>query len=274
MQKKFLFVCGVSRSGTTELTRVLSAHSKIVLGVERYKRLWLPERMRLQRLWRSKRIKLLVPELFEREQFFDFGQGLTNITPELRQWRRHYARMAAKFDTAAYVGDKMTELRLSEIRPAFPNAKFIVIIRNVYEVAFSWDQRARDPSDIWPVTHEARRAVLGWNKGLRDLASYLQRFGDAVTYVEYRSFFGDPERRELNRLLDYLDLEPDEAIVQRFVRANEVYQERIVGKDRTLDPEIAAFIKRNADLDLWNRLCPPDREPGIRTQVSRDKALS
>lgn len=256
MQKRFLFVCGLGRSGTTELTRVLSAHSRIVLGVERYKRLWRPER-----------IRLLTPQFFEKEQFFDFGKAYTNITPDLPQWKRHYTHMAAKFDTAAYVGDKMTQFRVRELQPAFPDAKHIVIIRNVYDVAFSWDQRAKKPSDKWPVTHDARRAVSEWNKGLLDLVGYLESFGDAVTYVEYRSFFGDPEHRELNRLLDYLDLEPDDAVVQRFVRANEVYQERIVGKDRTLDPEVAAFIAENADLDLWYRLCPQDRAVAARTPV-------
>lgn len=49
------------------------------------------------------------PKLFEKEQSFDFGQSFTNITPELPQWKRHYAHLAAKFHSAAYVGEKMTE---------------------------------------------------------------------------------------------------------------------------------------------------------------------
>ena len=259
MQRKFLFVCGVGRSGTTELARVLSAHSEIVLGVERYKR-----------LWRLERIRRLTPKFFERESFFDFSQPFTNITPDSApQWKRHYEMMAVKFDAATYVGDKMTQLRVRELLPAFPDAKFIVIIRNVYDVAYSWDQRAKKPSDKWPTTHDARQAVLEWSKGLRDLADYLEHFGDAVTFVEYQAFFGDHEGRELNRLLEFLDLKPDSPVVQRFAKANEVYNDRIAGKDRVLDLDVAEFIARNADLDLWNRLCPTDSQPVQQPRFSQ-----
>ncbi|WP_405196631.1 sulfotransferase [Zarconia navalis] len=34
---KFLFVCGCPRSGTTAIAKLLNYHSKVILGMERYK---------------------------------------------------------------------------------------------------------------------------------------------------------------------------------------------------------------------------------------------
>ena len=257
MDKKFLFVCGLGRSGTTELTRILSAHSRIALGMERYKRLWRPER-----------IHQLTPELFQKDQFFDFSRPLTNITPDMNeQWRRYYEALADKYESAAYVGDKLTQLRVRELRAAFPDAKFIVIIRNVFDVAHSWERRAKKPTDRWPEAHDARHAVLEWNKGLRELSGYLSDFGEAVTYVEYAAFFGDTSRRQLNRLLKFLHLRPDPPIVRRFNNSNRAYLTRISGKDRALDPETTKFIAENADMSLWQSLCSQETVAGDKTAV-------
>jgi hypothetical protein len=265
MEKKFLFVCGMGRSGTTELTRILSTHSQIALGMERYKRLWRPER-----------IHQLTPELFQKNRFFDFSRPLTNITPDLHeQWQTYYAALEAKYDTAVYVGDKLTQLRVREMRAAFPDAKFIFIIRNVFDVAHSWERRAKKLTDRWPEAHDARHAVLEWNKGLRELSGYLTDFGDAVTYVEYAAFFGDTGRQHLNRLLEFLELRPDRPILRRFNRGSRAYLNWISSKDRSLDPETTKFIAENADMSLWHSLCSDERVAGsgATAQVhSRDRA--
>jgi hypothetical protein len=245
MDKQYLFVCGLGRSGTTELTRILSAHGKIALGMERYKRLWRPER-----------IHQITPDLFQKDRFFDFTRPLTNITPDLHeQWRRYYEALEAKYDNAAYVGDKLTQLRVRELHPAFPDAKFIIIIRNVFEVAHSWERRAKKPTDRWPESHDARQAVLEWNKGLRELSGYLNDFGSSVTYVEHNSFFSDSSRRQLNRLLRFLSLRSEPPIVRRFNNSSRAYSTRISAKSRVLDTDTTKFIAETADMELWNSLC-------------------
>lgn len=151
-------MCGLGRSGTTALARVLAAHPRVVLGIERYKRLWPADR-----------IGELGPAHFTRERFFDFSDDLTNLTPQSSGvWAAHYARMAERFATARYVGDKITKLPLLALHAAFPDARFVCIVREAAQTAYSWQARAEDEADLgWPGDHDAERAVRRWNKSLR-----------------------------------------------------------------------------------------------------------
>src|SRR5262245_12719388 len=98
-EPRFLFVCGVGRSGTTALAHLVDSHPDVVLGVARFTGLWNPARIAEMR-----------PALFARDRFFDFSDGLTNITPELApKWARHYDHAAEKYDRARFLGDKMTQ---------------------------------------------------------------------------------------------------------------------------------------------------------------------
>lgn len=70
----------------TALVTVLAAHPAVVVGVERFKKLW------------GDRIDEHTPDLLaEREKFFDFEGGLTSLTrpgPRLRAVRQSDRRQA------------------------------------------------------------------------------------------------------------------------------------------------------------------------------------
>lgn len=238
---QLLFVAGLGRSGTTALTEVLSAHPQIVLGMERYKRLW------------SGRIDELSAEHFTRERMLDFSDGLTNIVPAVDpRWGVYYDEMAAKWDQAAYVGDKFTRIMLSQVWKNMPEARFLCIVRDIYEVASSWERRATNESDRgWGSFADARAAVDAWNKGNRRFLRASKRRPRRVRVFDYAGFFGSADAVPLRRALDWLQLDWGPEIEAAFGAAHERYVGSVVRKDRRLPEDLVAFVDEHADHDLY-----------------------
>lgn len=241
-EQEYLFLAGVARSGTTALRWILGNHPEIAVGMERYKKLWGP------------RIQELGPELFERERYFDYSDGLTNITPDVPWAQERLADLEAKWDTARYRGDKMTVIRARALWERFPQARFVFIVRDISLVASSWERRAADPSDTgWREGAGADRAVAAWNTAVRRVLHAVQARPDQAIALDYTRFFGDPAGTGLNATMRFLDLDPS-PILAEWQAAHQKYVESVAGRDRTLSPETQALIADQADLDTWRRL--------------------
>jgi Sulfotransferase family len=241
--RELLFLVGPGRSGTSALTEVMNGHPELAIGMERYKRLW------------RGRINELTPAHFTREVFFDFDDGLTNITPSRPEWVRYYEELDAKFDTARYVGDKMTSIRIRQMLHNLPEAKFICIVRHIRPLAYSWHARATNPDDVnWPQRNDARQAVAEWNNALRKILRARSAHPTRVAVLEYSSFFGDPAGAPLRAALDFLGLEFGPGIQRTFTVAHETYVQQISTKRRPLDQETRLFINEFADMGLWRRV--------------------
>src|SRR3954447_8348170 len=105
-ERRYLFVIGCPRSGTTALWQLLVKHPNIVLGVERYgTRFFGPD--------------FLDPTLFEFERFFRIEPGDT-FYPDLSV-TSDYESMRRRFGRAKYVGDKIPYLYrfLPQLEAAF-----------------------------------------------------------------------------------------------------------------------------------------------------------
>ena len=242
--RDFLFVMGLGRSGTTALTRMLTEHHGIALGLERYKGLW----------W--DRIEELTPSRFEHQRFFDFSDGLTNLTPETSEWlRRHYAALAEKFPQARYVGDKLNRVLVPEVLANFPTARFIIIVREVKATAHSWDARAKNPDDTgWAANKDAVAAAGAWNRSLQKTLVAARNYPDRVSIVEYESVFADPAASALRATLRRLDLDWDDGIAASFEAAHLRYRQVVANKPRELPDEVRAYIEDTADLRRWRRV--------------------
>jgi hypothetical protein len=236
-----LFVAGLGRSGTTALMEVLSAHEAIALGVERYKRLY------------PRDDEPVTAELFEEQRFFDFTDGLTNLTPEQApEWAAHYDAMRAKWGGARYVGDKMVAIRLQHVWETLPEARFVCIVRNLEPVAASWEARATDRDDHgWAADADATKAVGAWNRSLRRA---VRQRPDRAVVVEYDRFFGDPAGESLARVLAWLGLDRTLGIDASFAQVHATYVEKVAPKPRTLSPETMAFLDENAERDVWDQV--------------------
>ncbi len=238
-----LFLAGLGRSGTTALVEVLSAHPRVVLGVERYKRLY-------------PRDEPVTRELFTRERFFALDDGMTNVVPANgEEWQVHYDAMAVKWDTAAYVGDKMVSIRMQHVWETLPEARFVCIVRDIEPVAASWEARARDPEDRgWRPDQDASRAVVRWNRTLGRIRRAVRQRPDHAVVVEYDRFFGDPAGTSLGKVLAWLGLDRAPEIDAAFAQVHATYVEKVAPKQRTLSPATLAFLDEHAERDLWRQV--------------------
>jgi hypothetical protein len=242
--QQLLFLAGLGRSGTTALLEVFSAHPEVVLGVERFKRLY------------PRDDEPVTPDLFEERRFFDFTDGLTNLTPEAApRWAAHYEAMRAKWASARYVGDKMVAIRLQHVWETLPQARFVCIVRDVEPVAASWEARARDPQDHgWDRDQDATRAVVGWNRSLRRVRRAVRQRPDHAVVVEYDRFFGDPAGTSLGRVLDWLRLDRTPEVDDAFGAVHRHYVERVAPKERDLSPDTRAFLAEHAEREVWDQV--------------------
>ena len=87
--RKYLFICGTPRSGTSALVILIGAHSKLALGIERFK----------YYLNKPNREKWLGTYLFTKSRFFDFSDGATNVKPnENNFYTNYYASLEEKYN--------------------------------------------------------------------------------------------------------------------------------------------------------------------------------
>lgn len=238
---RHLFLAGLGRSGTSALADLMVAHPAIAVGMERYKFGGRREG------WE------MTPRAFERDAFFDFSDELTNITPASNaRWKEYYAGLESKWDGVEYVGDKITHLGLGGIWETLPDARFVCIIRNVFDVAASWQVRSDNPQDSW--AGDAFDAVERWNRGLRQLARARRARPDQVAVVEYERLYGDPDATSLRAIVSWLGLAWDDQQAAAFDQMHRDYVEKVAPKPRVLSTEAARHIAENAELGRWKRL--------------------
>lgn len=175
--KMNLIVSGVARSGTRILAELLNSHEDIVLGLERFKYQFLMHGN-------------FGADLFGKERFFDFRKEDTNLRPAVRpQWCGTYEQIGAKWDHARVVGDTVQDLTpvLRDFIAANPDCRHIHLLRNLKDVALSWQARADHPRASWPLDKGFEAACESWTQQYRILSDLI----------------GDPAVKSRVLLLDY-----------------------------------------------------------------------
>ena len=216
-----LFVCGVPRSGTTAVTRLLNAHPKIGIGVERY---------------RSRLTIGLTPDLFERVRFFKYEEddGARDV---FEKFAEEYARLKAKWNRCLYVGDKIPRLyrRFDPLYAAFPNATVVCITRDVLPVCASWQRRADDPNDrSWPPSNDALAAVREWNDGQRAILDQARQRPESFFVTRYEDIFSG-NAKTLRTLLARLQLD--------FPKGTSAAYRTLLAEERTESLDLSASVR-------------------------------
>jgi hypothetical protein len=210
MPKKYLFVAGAPRSGTTAMVDLLNCHGNIIMLQERYSNLVI-------------RTPKLQPAHFAEERLFTFEAG-DSFYDAVSSASGH-DRLRPRYAAAVYVGDKVPRLyeRMDWIAQNFAHSTLVFMSRNVFDVAASYNRRARDDDDtLWPAAQDFRVAVQDWNLSHRLTAKAIQGCRNIdVIGVDYERIFFDLGC--YNRLLNRLGL-PTEAAHLDNARLEQIYR--------------------------------------------------
>ncbi|HST55764.1 MAG TPA: glycosyltransferase [Solirubrobacteraceae bacterium] len=240
--ERYLFIAGCPRSGTSALTFLLNEHPQLAIGFERFKRIR----------------GVVDPFHFSPAQFFAPVTAETDVGGELL-----YERLARRWDAGAVrvLGDKVP--LYTRVLPAlldrFPNGRVVVLVRELHDVAASFNRRAADPDDWWPAENDHRVAVELWNEALIDTRR-AQRlgYGDRILLLPYEAFFGadTPElgERWLHTLMRFAGVPVTAGLSAEHERLVSAWRARDP-RDRDQDPAVAAHLDHNQDQELveWAR---------------------
>ena len=232
-EQNYLFAIGNARSGTTAVGKLLNYSSEICLGIERFAN--------------NDDVSAFS---FLKQKFFDPESENYSVRPHF------YEKIQAKFDTAKYIGDK---------RPRFinfwrntwlnlPQAKIVYIFRNIYDVAYSYNKRAKNAAlgidDSWSNKRDFSQAVADWNQGLTEVVALADFY--EVYWVKYEDFFVD--RQKILHLLDYLQIDTAEPNVMQGIDKTIHDALALATKPRILSDSANKYIEANADFTAYDRL--------------------
>ncbi len=187
-----VFVCGMYRSGSTLLERMLGAHPKIAAGGELHVLAWLVN-----------------------QHLGPFPQGVSGATEEqLQRVADEYEKtVSGMFPGADLVIDKRPDnfLRVGLIQALFPRAKIIQTRRHLLDNCLSlyfqqFDRAASYANDIGHIAHyykEQERLFEHWRACS----------ADSICSVDYEDLVESPEP-VLRRVLDFLGLEWDPRVLE------------------------------------------------------------
>jgi hypothetical protein len=189
--------------------------------------------------------------LFTRDRFFDQKDGDTfyNIWEE-----PYYTTAQSYFDEAKWFGDKLPLLytQLDHLAERIPQAKLIVLVRNIYDVAASYEARRTNHLDLTWEGGGVAQAVQDWNQLFESLEKAPKGF--EVLTVTYKSLF--LERQGPEALLRFLGIKNTTAVRAAYLRAcadaQKLEHER--AKAHRLSASDISIIRRTANFEGYRRV--------------------
>ena len=150
------------------------------------------------------------------------------------------------------VGDKIPHLheRFDACMAAFPEARWIYMLRDIHGVASSWNVRAQDARDTWPQRNDYRRAVEVWNDANRQVAALPP---EQVKIIAYETFFGgDIAARDA--LFAFIGITPNRMFARHIRKLYAAYAEVVSRKTPLVLEGQAAHLAAHADMETFHAL--------------------
>ena len=228
----FLFVCGVPRSGTTLLQRMLNAHPKLAVANDSH---FIPRALELTRAnlvddaIAGRNISIcedLQNKTFNYHRFYRLGiskeqfQQIANNSDNYRQLVSGIYDQFARNDGKRLGGEKTPDYvrRLTLLHSLFPSAKLVHIVRDGRNVALSllqWAKPNKGPGRIalWEKSPIAVCAL--WWKWLVDAGTKQSNSISPETFraVQYESLIRSP-RETMENLCCFLEIDFEEWMLQ------------------------------------------------------------
>ena len=240
---KNLFICGCPRSGTTALWRLMVTHPSIVLGVERYVSLTF-------------RKGAFSPDLFNFDKFFKIEPGQT-FYQDLVGFNRYYEEARARFPAAVWIGDKSPPLfkLYDEIDEKFEHAHILFIVRNIYDVAASFQKRANNVEDkTWDAARNYKRAITDWHESLRTTGNFLEKNGrrTKLTILSYEDIF--TQRCNITAIFDLLELDLPPVVEREYKALLHRSTQLESGRGDVLTSAERNYISLNSPFGLYREI--------------------
>ena len=223
---------------------LLRSHPRVAMGRERY----------------AQRFKFLGefgPDLFERDRFCNrLEAGDTHH----RSLQPYYADLVGRFHRCTHVGDKIPKLyeNYTLVEQHYPECKIVFMVRNVFDVAQSFQVRAMRAAESgepvpwgrWPPTRDYTQAVVEWNESLHRTLRVMDSLDLVV--VEHEQLYVEPVL--LPRLYSFLKLDIVASVREFWDRArrqrDRLEAERVI----TLGSEEKRHIARFADFGSYREV--------------------
>jgi hypothetical protein len=232
------FICGCPRSGTSALRNVFNTDVRFAIGMERF-------------YFKAAKNFGLNKSLFKKERFFSLQEGDTFSTDISK-----YDCMKPTFDNSVYRGDKIPKLYnyFDSLFSELPTSKVLFIIRDILDVAASYNARANNENDTdWLRDQNYVAAVDDWNASLVALYQSLYEKKNAIIPVFYEDFFGNES--SIGVIYEKLGLSITAEIQEGFSTFVNKYKQLNSGNEKTkLANDEEAYIIENANFKLYNWL--------------------
>ena len=236
-KKHYLFIGGCGRSGTSVLTYIIGSHHKIVLSVERYNTLMRKGNFKLSKYH------------FTKERFLKIQKGDT-FYDEFNIYN-DYKGIAEKFDKAYYFGVKYPPFdRIFHLtKKYFGEFKYLYIYRNIFDVAESWNRRAKK-GGTWSSGKNYLQAVQRWNQSLNNTLQQLKNGADIIC-INYNDLLFT--NKSIHPIFDRLEILIDKNVLQTLADARNEAPFKRAAKGILSKKEVE-FIKNNAIFDLYDEI--------------------
>ncbi|GAB0117273.1 hypothetical protein Acid7E03_13450 [Acidisoma sp. 7E03] len=131
--------------------------------------------------------------MFSKERFFNLQQGDTFYN-DLNNFNSYYGKAMERYEGAEWIGDKSPPAykQYETIERNFDGAHVIFIVRNIIDVAASYQKRAQNANDeTWDAQRDYRVAVQDWQESLRRTLAFarLQNRRTKLTILSYEDLF-------------------------------------------------------------------------------------
>ncbi len=241
-----LFIVGCAKSGTTWLMKTINGHpNAVVSGEGGFAWELLPQLVRASQAFNkhqtdnglAQHTHLTEDEIYATFRFL-VNQKLAN----------YIDHTGANPDHVQIVGDKTPQhtVGMSYLAHAFPEAKFIHIVRDPRDVAISaWFHlgKAGKAPNASSLTRYAQEFIKGpWNVGVSAALKVTKDLGhNKVHHVRYEDLHTQPES-EIRSILEFLNLDHTDASINACINAGK-FENNTNGRKRGEEDQSSFFRK-------------------------------
>ncbi|NOR87728.1 MAG: hypothetical protein GQ527_08980 [Bacteroidales bacterium] len=233
--KKYLFVGGCPRSGTTRISFIIGAHPEIILGIERYNNIL------------HKKQFSLTQEHFSNSRFMKVERNDT-FYQDFLNFKRHL-HIPSKWDHAKYIGVKypIIDEIIDELNHSIGQITVLYIYRDVFDVAESWNRRA-EIGNNWPKTKRYKDAVIKWNESLSSIKDFILK-GENIICINFNDLLFS--EKPIDEIFNKLGLEISDEVEMELQYARSISNGKKEKKGKLSDTEYQ-YINSHAKHKLFD----------------------